>query len=278
MPTAPFHFIEAPAGALDRECLPSFLLIGPNRTGSTWLHRQLSVHPEIFLTTPKELHYFSCLGRPKHELFRSNSLEWYQQHFRVTDEVLAARDAQCRREFGVPFSPRAAGEASASYAGLVDAPRLDDLARLVPDVKAVISVRNPVERAWSHVKFDLTVLVKRKLEDVPRDEVMEHVRNPYILRCGLYTEVYELWSSALRPGHLLPIVFDRIRTEPQQVCREVCEFIGVDADPRFFQGVDQSGRNPTEPSRGVPSPYREFLEQYYAPELTALRAALGVAW
>ena len=41
--------------------LPDFLIIGPQRTGTTWLHAHLRFHPQIFLSEPKELYFFSSL-------------------------------------------------------------------------------------------------------------------------------------------------------------------------------------------------------------------------
>ena len=56
---------------------PDFLIVGPQRTGTTWLFHHLKSHPEIFLPKEKELYYFSTLGMPDHRRFRFPYLEDY---------------------------------------------------------------------------------------------------------------------------------------------------------------------------------------------------------
>lgn len=46
---------------------PDFLLIGPQRTGTTWLHRNLILHPDIYMPPEKELYYFNNLIEVKKE-------------------------------------------------------------------------------------------------------------------------------------------------------------------------------------------------------------------
>ena len=53
--------------------LPDFLGIGTQKGGTTYLHRLLQQHPQVFLAHPKELHYFS--------LHQDRGLDWYSNHF-----------------------------------------------------------------------------------------------------------------------------------------------------------------------------------------------------
>jgi len=42
--------------------LPTFLIIGCQKAGTSWLHKAIAQHPEIVVSTPKELHFFNNLG------------------------------------------------------------------------------------------------------------------------------------------------------------------------------------------------------------------------
>jgi hypothetical protein len=55
---ARLRFVRA-RGDEDLSRFPDFLIIGPQRTGTTWLHAHLRFHPQIFLSEPKELYFFS---------------------------------------------------------------------------------------------------------------------------------------------------------------------------------------------------------------------------
>lgn len=48
---------------------PDFLIIGPQRTGTSWLAENLRSHPQIFFTRPKELFFFDLLNKPNHLLY-----------------------------------------------------------------------------------------------------------------------------------------------------------------------------------------------------------------
>jgi len=40
---------------------PDFFVLGPPRTGTTWLYENLKQHPEIYMSAPKEVFYFHSL-------------------------------------------------------------------------------------------------------------------------------------------------------------------------------------------------------------------------
>ena len=99
--------------------LPNFLIIGAQRCGTTTLYNQLVSHPDISPATTKELHYF--------DINFSKGIQWYKEQF--NDE-------------------RIIGEASPYYIFHPLCPkRIFDI---IPEVKIIVLLRNPVERAYSH--------------------------------------------------------------------------------------------------------------------------------
>lgn len=101
--------------------LPHFLVIGAQRGGTTSLYHLLRRHPGMFLSTPKEIHYFS--------INYDKPLSWYQEHF------LQAHPSQLR------------GEVTPFYLFHKLAPeRIYDN---VPDARLIVLLRDPVERAIS---------------------------------------------------------------------------------------------------------------------------------
>src|ERR1700722_17839541 len=108
-----------------RACLPDWLVLAPPKTGTSWLYANLREHPDAFVPPIKELKYFS-------HRFEVEDLRSYLDHFR----------------HGIGKSK---GEASPSYSML---PRrtIRMMRRLMPDLKLIYMMRDPIERAWSHAR------------------------------------------------------------------------------------------------------------------------------
>ena len=100
---------------------PDFLGVGTQKGGTTYLHNLLKCHPQIFLAHPKEIHFFS--------LHWQKGKDWYLSHFND------ATDNQVCGEF-TPY-----------YLYHPEAPQR--ICSLLPDVKNIILLRDPVERALS---------------------------------------------------------------------------------------------------------------------------------
>jgi len=271
----PYRFVRV-TGREDLARFPDFLIIGPQRTGTTWLHAHLRVHPQIFLSQPKELFFWSSLETRDPKRFESDALGYYLRYFRDPPWLWAAKTARCLRRFGERYRPLVRGEATASYAAIAPAV-IDELVALRPDVKALLMIRHPLERAWSHAKKDLVRNAKRRFEDVAAEEFRAFFADPYQRRCARYADLAEAWSTRLRPGHLFVGVFDEIATRPAAMLLDVMRFLGVRADARY---VDPNAGNPVNPTAAtrIPAAHREYLERLFADDVRAARARFGVDW
>ena len=110
--------------------LPNFLIVGAAKSGTTSLFEYLAQHPEVYVAVCKELHYFSDAPYPK----------------------LANSDKEYENLFVGIINEKAIGESSVSYLSDTEAPyRIN---KLLKDVKIIILLRNPVDRAyaqWGHM-------------------------------------------------------------------------------------------------------------------------------
>ena len=115
-----------------RRMLPSFLICGGQRCGTTSLYRALATHPAVIKAVlHKGVHYF--------DVAYERGLRWYQGHFplqRHADRVAA--------ETGVAAQTF---ESSPYY--MYHPHAMARIAEDLPDVKIVVLVRDPVERAYS---------------------------------------------------------------------------------------------------------------------------------
>jgi len=267
--------VKVSAGA-DLSYFPNFLIVGPQRTGTTWLHAHLRYHPQIMLSEPKELFFFSSLQTPGSPRFRSDDLGWYLQFFREPMWRVAVRNAISLWRYREPYRPRVRGEATASYAAL-DVEMIQEIAALKPDIKVILMIRNPVERAWSHAKKDLVRNRGRKFDDVTAEEFEQFFNDPYQRQCARYVENIDNWSASLQPNHLLVGLFDDVDTQPEALLVAVMRFLGVSADPRYISGEVRARVNPTASSQ-IPEAYRHLLEELLREDIRHLRERFGLSW
>jgi hypothetical protein len=261
---------------IDVSRFPDFFIIGPQRTGTTWLHAQLRHHPEVFLAEPKELYFFSSLKTRDPKRFVSDELSSYLDYF---DDPLwrrAAKTGLSLWKHRRSYAPRVRGEATASYAAL-DADNVAEIAVLNPDAKAILMIRDPIDRAWSHAKKDLLRSSKRRVDQVPEAEFRAFFTDPYQLRCAQYAEQYDRWSAHLRPGHVFTGFFDDIRQRPEALLLDVMRFLDVAADPRYIDRAVRSAVNATDVTN-IPAQYRSLLAELFVDEAARVNARFGRSW
>ena len=270
------RWVKVSSGDVDLSRFPDFLIVGPQRTGTTWLHAHLRTHPEIFLAEPKELYFFSSLKTRDPKRFVSDELSFYLRFFHDPLWRWAVKTGASVWRHRQRYTPRVRGEATASYAAL-DPDVIADIAALNPEVKAILMIRNPIDRAWSHAKKDLVRNRGRRFAEVSDDEIRAFLTDPYQLACAHYVEQHDRWAAHLRPGQVFTGVFDDIVTRPEELLLEVMRFLGVEADRRFIDRSVRSPVNPTEATR-IPAQFRQLLEEQFKEDLAQLQARFGLSW
>jgi hypothetical protein len=229
----------------DLAYFPDFLILGPQRTGTTWLAKVLWRHPSIFMSFPKELYFFNLLEKPEHRLYTSNELKWYLSRFRDNPISFALKSFWAARRLQRAYRPLLRGEATASYAALSQS-FIHDIVTLNPSVKGIMFVRDPVERAWSHAKKDLCRARNRHVKDVSDEEFDCFFRDPYQIACADYAGNIQKWSAALRTGNLFIGRFEEIETDPQGLLSRLLSFLGLSTDLAFANDFLHERINVTE--------------------------------
>ncbi len=232
----------AAAGVLRPGRLPSFLGIGAQKSGTTWLHANLSAHPEIFLPEAKELHW---LDWNWHRTPRAYA-RWFE----------AAGD-------------RLAGEITPAYA-IADSARIRAAVAVLPEVRAIYLVRDPVERAWSQAVMNL-----HRHGEVAPDEatLLEHLASEPVLARSRHSSAIDRWSEAIGQERLLIGFFEEVGSDPEGLLRRTLRFLGVDPDPE----VEFPLRRVVNRGDGVemPEAARRLLVDRLADELIELERRFG---
>jgi len=199
---------EQPAFA-DRELValrPDFLVISPPKTGSTWLASNLRCHAEVFVAEAKEVKYFS-------HYCRWLDLHWYLDHFS-------------------PGAGRVKGEASPSYA-ILPVERVRWIRRLMPDVKLIFLMRDPVSRAWSHAKHNYHyreanfASYTAAFEAITERQWRENFAHEWPLANGDYLGQLRRWLSVFPREQLYLDFYESIAECPQTLLSNIFAFLGV---------------------------------------------------
>ncbi|MCB1332757.1 MAG: sulfotransferase [Roseivivax sp.] len=211
--------------------LPDFLIIGAARAGTTALYRYLRQSPQIFMPDVKETNFFAYKDRaltiegPGAD-FINNSvtrLEAYQALF------AAAPDGAIR------------GEASPLY--LFEPGTAETIRAIVPDVKLVCILRNPIDQAFSHFLY----ATKLRVETLPdftealmrEDERLAKNWQPLFgySRFARFGTQLERFLAVFPREQMLLLTYDRYEAEPEAVMAEILAFVG--ADPAFVPDMSK---------------------------------------
>lgn len=199
--------------------LPTFLIIGAPKAGTTALAELLAAHPDVFIAPEKEVHYFDTGFR--------NGLDWY------------------RRRFAGAAGERAVGEASPTY--MYRDATLERMRSAVPDAKLIAVLRDPVERAYSHYWWEYAVTETRTFEEAARAEMAGEVggRRGKYLEGGRYLPRLQRVTEMFSRPALLVIISEELRSDPARVYAEACRHLGIDdsfTPPNLGAAVNPSYR------------------------------------
>lgn len=256
----------------DLRNFPDFMILGPQRTGTTWLYFNLHLHPEILMHRMKETYFFSSVGKPPHPRCPFQTLEDYLDSFNETPgEILRKHYTSLRKSLTL-YRPRLRGEASASYA-LLGEDLITEIIGFKPGLKGILMLRHPVERAWSHAK---KTLVRDRSESAPvtLEAFRDYLKSSGQRQRADYRGMIERWQRHLRPAHLYLGRYDRIASEPGEFLADVERFLGVTTKALFFNRHLTIKLNPTSDFE-IPADIESFLREFLASDIAAYEEILA---
>jgi len=242
--------------------VPSFIIIGAQKAGTSALFKMLARHPQVLAPAVKEQHFFD------------------------SDANYAKGFAHYRAQF--PLVPRGGGKVSfeATPAYLFVERAAARLHTHLPEARLVAVLRDPVKRAYSawnmfrdfannpvhghlHDARSFAQAVEDELSG--RDVPWEH---RYLAR-GHYAGQLRRYFDLFGRDRVLVVPYRDLRDDPQRVLDQVCALTGL--EPHAF---DPQALRTKDNVRGYPEALdpalAERLYAHFAPHMAELNTLLGI--
>ena len=235
--------------------MPSFLIIGAKKCGTTSLFRYLCEHPNVGEPTWKEISYFN--------IYYDRGNAWYKSFFPIS---LPKLDSQYL----------ITGEATASY--ICHAQASYRIATTLPDVKLIVLLRNPVDRAYSHYhhtkrigRENLTFEDAIAQEDSRVEQLENESRklglksspayNYTYLSSGLYAEQLKNWLKLFKKEQLLILKSEDFFDRPEAIFKQVLDYLNLpDWSPKKYQKYNYNLY-----SQRINPETKKYLREYFEP-------------
>ena len=216
---------------------PDFLILGAQKCGTTSLAAALGQHPDIFVPSTKEATHFGF----------------------VADDEVGGRSY--RKFFSDWAGESVVGEGTPSY--LTSLKSADQICRFLPEVKAIVQLRNPVDRAYSAYWHGVRSGHSRgTFADEIDAEFAEGLAHPEVfssvVSVGHYAEqIQNYLDRGFDRQRMLVLLLDEFLADEMGTLRTVQEFLCVDPVITEFPQLNVARVS------DLPRPLRRLLLRYW---------------
>ncbi len=235
-----------------------FLGIEAQKAGTTWLYHILSSHPDVRMPPIKELHFFdeAEAGNKQNILYKlfvenkfnrkrkDNLIEGCIRSIRNTNieelrwcikySLLSHRfEAKYLQRYDHLFSSAQniiTGEITPAYS-ILSKTSISIIKEFYPDLRIILILRDPVERAWSQLRMG----IKKKGKDYYTHQRILNFIHQDNLR-GNYPGIIQNWTNFFQEN-LLILFYDELLSDPQEFLGKINNFLGLSPCP--FQKLGQ---------------------------------------
>jgi hypothetical protein len=251
--------------------LPTFIVIGAARSGTTSLYQYLKQHSQVYMSVRKETNFLAFAG----ESTEGRGLRYRR---------MVARAVGSLEAYGAQFAGRtheiAIGEASPKYLFRYER-SIENIKKYAPQAKLIAILRHPVERAYSHYLltlgggkeplFDFAAAVEAEAQRAKEDWEDEVL---YVAR-GFYYAQLRAYYDSFPAEQIRVYLHEDLTKDAAALMRDLYGFIGV--DPSY--PVDVSQQHNSARTAGIPSsPLWAFVQRRLPVLREFLRWRVPAVW
>ncbi len=243
---------------IPRDFRANYMIIGAQKAGTSAIAQMLSRHPDIYLPRRKEIHFFD-----ERQRIDTADYRFYHSYF-----------INHRGE-------RMVGEASPSY---MYAPHVASALKAYnPNLRLIVVLRNPVDRAFSHYNME----VRNGVETLPFHEALQceedrlkdrtdnyspgtKVNKFSYKERGLYADQIHTVLLHFPRDQVCVLKYEDLLNDYLSTLKQIYRFLGVDY---FF--VENVRANAFPYKNTMTAIEREYLVDYFSPQVDTLEQLLG---
>lgn len=245
--------------------LPDFIIIGESKCGTTSLYNYLIQHTAINPALSKEINFFNW----SHD----KPLNWYRAHFPTKLKKNLTKNV-----FKKPFLT---GEATPLYLFNSLVPKR--IFKIIPNVKIIIILRNPIDRAYSHY-HDLGIRLgkeKRTFDDAIRSEIKILEQKNYVVTDydgnfserlyqyvarGIYLAHLRIWMKTFSKKQFLILKTEELEENASKILNNVFEFLSL---PSYVK-INFEKKHNVSKYEPMSSSSRKMLMEFFKPHNKSL--------
>jgi hypothetical protein len=242
------------------------------------------------MPTIKELHYFNIMeeGIPTSLFGRIfDKRNWRWRYFLKLHSKLGFKYKSIRKKYRClfgrmndewyssrfrPKNNQIAGEGTPEYASL-KVETIRHIKDLMPDLKIIYLLRNPVDRAWSSV-FTMFKVWGKSVNLSDEDELMSYLEGSYQRSLGAHIQNLDRWMQVFPKERIFIDYFENIALNPDDLLVSIFKFLGIREDAKYIHALSRqvimSG-----PGIEMPEKIRKFLSEMYIDDLRLLHERFG---
>ncbi|MDP8217116.1 MAG: sulfotransferase [Candidatus Theseobacter exili] len=205
--------------------LPTFMIIGANKAGTSSLTRYLAQHPDVFMCPVKEPTFFPYCDRVIPEDAKEKALRRWS--LKLTNNI-----DDYKRLFSSVKDEKAIGEASTAH---LDNPyAAEKIKSYIPEVVLIGILRNPIDRAYSQYRMYVNRNIEnRSFRYCIKSEFKSRKNGKltgdrHYLSLGLYSNQVEKYLG-LFPDQVHFFLYEELIHRPYGLLSNIFELIGVDS-------------------------------------------------
>jgi len=192
---------------------PNFLIIGAQKCGTSWLHKHLSAHPDVFLPVGKDLEFFSYVPYPQ-----PGDIDAYLEHFQEAGPAQAVGEATASYFWSHSTSPWC--EMPEGFQTNIPKAVKHYLGA---ELKLIVVLRHPARRAISAYLHYLN-----EGELAPTATFEESMKYVGTIDMGFYARHLAAWLEVFDLSQIKVLTLENdIRERPAFTLSQLCEFLGV---------------------------------------------------
>jgi len=264
------------------------LSVGAMKAGTTWLYDVISRHPEVQFSYEKEIHYFYAAALRPGLLSDRARMRRAKGYLAFDPEQSAAPVLQRRvawtghwlsgpvddRWFNRLFPGQTPARWIADFSNLnalLPAQAWREIHGRSRKVRVIYTLREPMDRLWSHVRFHLKMQGKsHHLDEWSVDELFAHIRGGDYLEHTDYVAAITRMREGL-PAECIHVDFyDRITADPRGFVADIEQFLEITPKP-VPDDIISRVVNPSPP-RPMPDGLAERLMPFVSRQRAGLRA------